>query len=388
MLAVVGQRLATLLLAIRENPSDRDLRLVYADALEEEGEALRAEVIRLAIRGDPRADVLAREQSVALAGPVIAAHANAWGFMDGLVGAIDASLAVWAEHGRDLLRSAPCVEAELGDDASHEPTREDAERIASIPELRQLRTALFDIEELPPDVLATFLASPHLSALRTLRVDHGGASEVARVISSARVPSLRELLLFMADGPGDEAALHLASSENLSELTHLALSCPATDAAVLTMAASPYLGSLETLALSGRSATKLTLAATTALARWKHAGRLRSLELRGFLLDEATLAPLLSAPGLALESLSLTANTLTSVEPLLAAPASARLRRLSLAINHLDDRALEAILKWPNVASLERIDVSGNPRMTEAALRSFRDAPSLARCQVVIGPDA
>src|SRR5262249_36066384 len=105
--------------AIRDDPDDASLRLIYADWLDDHGEAERAEFIRLQcdladgpepLAGDPRsarADDLWRRRGWDWIGGVVPALADRWEVRRGFVERIDLDPITLAVNAEKLLRAAP-----------------------------------------------------------------------------------------------------------------------------------------------------------------------------------------------------------------------------------------------------------------------------------------
>ncbi|MFO0738379.1 MAG: TIGR02996 domain-containing protein [Labilithrix sp.] len=381
--------LEELLLAIRGRPDDAELRLVYADALEEAGEGLRAEVIRRSIANDREwVDEALKEHEEMLAGPAIAEHAREWLFSNGLVWWVTTTLSELATHGAAMFRSAPIQRVTIveGDD-DDVPGRATGEALATISELSSLESIDLFTGVFSKKLLDAFTASPHLTSLRHVAFMYGEEADLARVFARAPLPALRELLFWMeSGGDGDRVASLLARSERRSDLRRLELSgCSPTDKGMRAIARSPHLRSLSHLLFgsSHYSPTRLTDDATKALAESKLTA-LTTLELPDVGLDDAGVAPLTRAGTFRLEALDLRENAITELGALLEAPALASLGKLDLQGNRLDDRAAEALLRWPGASNLHYLDVSGN-RLTHAAREALRTAPCLSSCNVIVG---
>ena len=122
----MSARHRALLDAILRAPADDELRLVYADLLEEEGEPVRAELIRaqIAAGGEDaaaraRADQLEARYGAQLAG-VVASYARRWTFSRGLVSTISSDLETLGAHLETLLAAAPIHTLQLSDDERDE----------------------------------------------------------------------------------------------------------------------------------------------------------------------------------------------------------------------------------------------------------------------------
>lgn len=383
------ERLEALMRSIRERPADDELRLVYADALEEAGERRRAEFIRCELGGDTdRADQLRLEHNSELAGPLISEVAVHWTFERGLVAGLEIELTPFVEHGAELLRSAPIVRLSLHDDDDDaEPTAEMGAKLMAIEELSQLRSLGAIPVSYARDFLEAWLLSPHFTSLEALTFVYGEEADLASIVSRSPMPALRELCFWMESGnDGDEVASHIARSPLRSTLTRFEISgCEPTDDAVLSIVNSPYLHSLEQILFgsSHYSGTTLTDDAIGALATAKNLTRLRTLDLSGTELTDEALAPLAKAKGFQLQSLHLPENQLTNIRPILRAPACSSLRTLDLRANQLDDRAALAIAEWKGASNLRYVALNRNPISAEVRAL-LANAKSLADCEVVL----
>lgn len=385
----MGERLDELLRAIREG-GDRELRLVYADALEEAGGHLRAELIRRSIAGDREwVDATIQRHDEVLAGAAIAEHARDWSYRDGLVAWLTTTLRTLAEHGSAMLRSAPVTRMTLqeGPDEDEVPAGEVGHAIGQIQELAQIQALDFFVGSYEPELLDAFMRSPHLGSLREVSFAYGDEHAIAEVFAKAPLPALRELMFWMESGSdGDHVANLIAGSELRQNLSRLEISgCEPSDEAIRAIASSPFMGNLELLLVgsSHYSTTRLGVEATTALAESRTLTKLTALTLAECGLDDESIAPLWRA-AFPLTRFGAGTNKLTTIEPLVRAPCMAKVRILDLKANNLDDRAVDALLAWPESAALTHLDLSTNPRITNAARDALKSAPCLSNCYVVV----
>lgn len=219
-----------------EHPDDDAPRLVYADWLDDRGEADRAEFIRLQIEqarlpaDSPRGAALARREGE-LRGSGEAAWRDSLPRLEGVT---------WEEFRRGFVESVFVATVE---------------------------TFLAHAE-------AIFAAAP----VRSVQVGMVADADAARLAGSPHLARLRELNLGNNPAVGPVGVRALALSPHLAGLQALLLHYNAMgDAAVAELAASPHLGALEELYLSGNL---LGDPAVIALANSPRLPRLRELDLR------------------------------------------------------------------------------------------------------------
>jgi uncharacterized protein (TIGR02996 family) len=322
---------------IREHPDDDGPRLVFADWLEEQGDADRAEFIRVQVelagagRDQQRATSL-KERERALQSRHWDRWLNPFGnrvldaeFRHGLLEAVQMSAVSFLQYWPLLVERSPVRAVRLIDVQEYGP------ELGACPALQWIRT--FDLGKCYVDGpwLEAFLASPYLHSLESLDLfgNELNGDDVAMVLESLSLPGLRALRLshnLLAGGSflGVDARLprlesldlshnqlrpvgaeELAAAPLLAGLTKLDLSWNELDpAGVEALVASPHLGNLTELRLNINAAgdhgaiavagadnlpalERLELSANhigppgaRALAQSHHLGTLRHLDLR------------------------------------------------------------------------------------------------------------
>jgi len=377
---VVTSKHQALLDAILRSPGDDELRLVYADLLEEEGDTVRAELIRAqlaaasasdadAARASQRAETLEARYGPQLAG-VIASHARRWTFSRGLVSSISADLVTLGAHVATLLAAAPIQTIQLSDDdddddggdAWAERRLHAARSLAGCARLATIETldATFGCFERAP--LEAMLSSPYLTGLVRLVLgrDTGRAAIRALAAAHARLPALRALCCFPESAAvNDEGAAALAASPLLAQLEVLELwGTGVGPEGAAALFAAPSLGRLRHLALAATAyrANPIGPRGAAALAGAR-LDRLHTLELGGAAIEDAGLAALAAAPWLA------------SVEV------------LDLEENHLTDHGLRALARSPGAAGLTQLSIGRN-QASAATLAELEQLPRLTRLRV------
>jgi uncharacterized protein (TIGR02996 family) len=220
--------------AIRAHPDDDLPRLVYADFLEERGDAARAEFVRVQIElarlpaGDRRRKALEARQWA-----LLTAHRPEWTealrpftvgeFRRGFPDRMAVTVRDFLEHGEALLRRVPLehVDFRLGLD---EGRWDELERLAGCPQLRLLRSVSLRGNRLRPEELDVLLDSPHLGRLEALDLSRNRfrARAVTALAESTALGNLRDLDLGHNDVSGGGLAA-LADGKGLPMLTTLRL---------------------------------------------------------------------------------------------------------------------------------------------------------------------
>jgi uncharacterized protein (TIGR02996 family) len=264
--------------AIREAPDDDGPRLVYADWLEDHGQAERAEFIRVQCERarrdeeDPRAKALHQR-----AGELLQAHWEEWveplrkatlplgpqfgefwlwryspeglakfrrGFVDTLtlgteefltrVGVLARLLPLrglvlrGAGQRAEALAAAPyldCVEMLVFADYFDDPLKTDGARaLAGSPYLGRLRWLVLARNDIADAGMEALAAAPWLRGLRQLDLDDNGLSDVGvRALAASSYPTRLRGLNLAGNSIGDPGAAALAASPYLGALTVLDL---------------------------------------------------------------------------------------------------------------------------------------------------------------------
>jgi uncharacterized protein (TIGR02996 family) len=242
--------------AVREDPDDDGVRLVYADWLEERGEP-RGEFIRADCAlgrlkaDDPRRPALEERRRQLLAehrdawlGP-LRGLAYAWAFRRGFVEEVTADAHHFLQQA-DAFFAAPLRLVRLLHAGSI------IQALAECRHLRRLRALHLTDNNLGNRGLSTLLASPYLDGLTTLRLGNNGLTDTGAVLlaNAANLAGLAALNL-SRNAIGDAGAEALAASVNLGALTSLHLgSNLIRDGGAHALATAPGLRRLTSLDLS------------------------------------------------------------------------------------------------------------------------------------------
>jgi uncharacterized protein (TIGR02996 family) len=234
--------------AILDDPDDDNVRLVYADYLEEHGEPARADFIRVQIElgRDPRRDDLkAREQAL------LKEHEEEWvapfgewtGFPEfrrGFLWGLMLSATDFVERAEELFRIAPLRHATLAVDSRTMPV------LITSPWLARLTSLSFESCDLSSADIGTLAACPYLTDLMALDLytNQTRSRGLRALAASPYLGRLRKLRLGW-NGVGSAGLRALAKSPLLSHLTHVSFFYNRIDGrGAAALAASPYAVSL------------------------------------------------------------------------------------------------------------------------------------------------
>ncbi|HZY86359.1 MAG TPA: TIGR02996 domain-containing protein [Gemmataceae bacterium] len=215
-----------------EHPDDDAPRLVYADWLDDHGDADRAEFIRLQCevakleQWDARRPELLRRQK-----GLLRLHARQWGegvvknlygaeFRRGFVEIADLPPKVFLANADDLFRRFPLRRLKLGSSFGDPAVR----ALAASPHLARFTELEIPYSRMTAAGLEALVSSPHVRGLKVLEIDFNGI--------------------------GPQGARAVAESPHLAGLTALTLrSCEIGSAGAEAVAGSPHLAGLEKLDL-------------------------------------------------------------------------------------------------------------------------------------------
>jgi uncharacterized protein (TIGR02996 family) len=333
--------------AIRDNPEDDTPRLIYADWLEEHGDAARAEFIRVQCekarlpRWHPRAEILAwREKAL------LYRHENQWrselpdidgvewlGFDRGFVHEVRVQdVDVLSQRAADIEQASPIRWASI---SRGESAWKKARPLAYLRGVRLLAD-IANVYDSP----ATVLHSPLLATVEHLDLSRLNM-EGEQFAVLGRSPHLRNLRMLILDEcfMGNGNLRPLAEGEQFRNLT------------TLSMKGNRY-GYHEDARI--RPADLAMLADSPNLAN------LTSLDVSGNEIDVKSLRRLLESPHMAnLRELTVAANHLRSdeIHQLAHLPTSTRLHSLSLAHNPIGNGAAEVLAKAAFCTSLMNLDL-------------------------------
>jgi uncharacterized protein (TIGR02996 family) len=380
-----------LLADIRANPDDDTPRLVYADWLEENGDADRAQIIRLQIQrarlpeyDGGAATLLRRERTL------LKAHGADWGEVPpglgikgelrrGFVEHITLTPQAFLDHAGAVFERLP-IRSIFFSHADGLPGL--VGRLAQSPLLARVAALRFGPRPHGTSGLAdagmrTLLASPHLKGLRVLAAQRNDlTSEGARAVAEAgHLTALTGLDL--GSNPIDVGgALALARAAHLAGLTDLGLSDTQLGAnGAVALATSAHLTHLERLDLV--RARILTDGVRALAGSQTLLSSVRVLRLNRLGLKIRAAQALARCPHLAgLRALELNTNRLADegVEELAASPHLAGLLVLSLRKNRISAAGARALGASEHLAGLKTLDLGANlitPREREQLRERF-----------------
>ena len=372
--------------AVLADPDDDTLRLVYADALEEEGDARRAAFIRSQIelarlpeydpacvrtrcngRAYPAADWV-------LDLPELPGGLG-WSrepFRRGFPAAIDMrDAAAFVAHADDLFARFPVESLELAvAQLAHVRAFADCEWLS-----RLVRLSVS--EGLSGQAATRLLGSEHYQRLRELHVGAGLTTPAtANAVLRSRVFRQLTSLSCRDDRAGGRTLVEgLTRLTDPPRLKSLDLSGIRLGEHLGRLLAAPALSAVEELNLGD---TNLRSAAVRVIAA-ANLPRLRTLHLLRTQPEEAGVHALAGSELFAgLRSLSLGGNNLPPAAAVsLAGPGAASLRVLDLRENRLGDAGAATLANSPHLGNLLHLDLATNA-IGDAGAEALADSPHLA----------
>ena len=392
--------IAGLLLNCLRNPLDDAPRFVLTDALQEHGDADRAEFVRLQVRDHDVGGDWERDQAAIAVGALrlYKQHVHDWfgGYLtnrfwfsfdpeadeegDGVRGKLERGMLLLSGETAELeetIRQLPpgaaawleCLQVGEWDDA-------DAIRsLLEMPEVQSCSSINVFWEEEPP------LGSVDLldrDGLRDLTIGQNeGCSELLKRLASAKQLRPHKLIL-PADEADSRGCAALMASPVLSELRELELDLEGSDAAIKLLAGASHVQRLEKLHISGndlpasdlRSLFCSPVAQTlTDLGISGYSGNLNGIALS--LAGQTSLRQL--------KQLDLGFNDISTSdgEMLARSRAIESLVHLSFSSGTITDDGLRAIVNSPSLSALEHLDLSCT-RITDAGLAEVVQSPKLS----------
>jgi uncharacterized protein (TIGR02996 family) len=356
----------TLLQAVIDRPDDDGPRLLYADYLDEHGNADRAEYIRAACAYETLPEGTARRAELqARATVLLRQHQDKWlqpirdlfpplgrtfgwfgrqrdpffhyRFRRGFVEELGLRTEQFLDHAAQLGAAAPLRILKLKFDPESTPSlREMQRRLTECPYLRQLNGLEIRSRYLDPTGLLQLLRSPHLDRLRELNVVSGGLGR-EHVECLSNVPLLDRL-----------TRLELFAGKELFS------------GGVEALLAASQFSALTVLTLWS---AEVNPAAAAVLARSRVSEKLRDLALSDNPLGPEGMAALAAGTWPALANLTLVLNNMRDggAAALAGSPLLRQLRTLCLMDNHITDFGAMALADSPHWVGGTRIDLRRNP---------------------------
>ena len=338
---------AALFQMILDHPDDDAPRLVYADWLEEHGQAERAEFIRVQIEAaklnnsDPQ-----RTRLEVRAGQLLRAHVRAWRppfkvgyrFARGFIDWISLDPDEYRQYACELFRSAPISGLKLKRISS----LDDARAISQSHYLTRLRELDLSGSRMADRlVLTAILGSPYLARLRQLN---------------------------LRDNHLDINAVSSLSKVSLPSLTALDLSAnPIYDASVQIIVDSPISARLTSLKLGSDDlfpyANRIHAAGADAIARSTYLESLSELELSDHFIGDWGVAALANSRNMTkLIHLGVASNGIgaldeSGIEAVVRSPHLAQLRTLDFRGNQLGTIGVRALLGWEQLPRMKWVDL-------------------------------
>jgi uncharacterized protein (TIGR02996 family) len=370
--------------AILDKADDDDIRLAFADWLEERGDP-RGEFIRvqcaLAIMSAAdrsRPELVRRERAL------LAEHDAAWTgsirdivtdyeYHRGFIDTVNMGTSKFVSQAARLFELAPIQSLRLTRVGQSVP----ASAIAARPELARVRH--LDLAGmLGADDLQELLGCRQLRHLTSLAMpDWYGAGPAILQALRTRLPARLEQLNLDNTCISTELAQQLADMPALAKVTHLNLSHnPIRGGGAQALASSPHLRKLTSLRLHD---CEIGVHASATLV--SSLPRLTTLDLRRDRLGDGGVRALTAVPQRHLRELYLGMNNLTAsaIQALVEWPGLARLTLLHLYGNEdIGDQGMAELFRSERIAELQYLDL-GYTRIRDQALRALAESPHVSK---------
>jgi uncharacterized protein (TIGR02996 family) len=381
--------------AVRDQPDDEMNYLVYADWLDDHGQAARAELVRVqgALHGlrwqadeypEPHREAL-REREKAL----LTAHADewlaelpdlpgvGWDFHRGLVArVVFANAYVFRDRVAEVFGRAPVQHVAF-------KALRGLQHVAGSPLLRWVRQ--LDLSgKLLRGGIRLLATTPEVEGLTWLDLSGNNLSsaDVRLLFRSSFLANLRSLHLGQSRSNKNFLAVEgveaLAEAAHFRQLRELFLRGNAIGpGGGRALAGAPQLSGLRVLELTG---CNIGNAGGQALAGSPHLARLEGLHLRGNQLSAPAAEALGAARFPALHTLCLRGNFIGSAgaRALADNPHFARLAVLDLSANVIGDEGAAALARSPHLAGLELLDLA-SAGIGDAGACALAESPGLTR---------
>lgn len=368
-----------------ENPDDDAPRLIFADWLDEHGDAERAEFIRLQIELEKlpahsrrawqirkRERELEQQHSQAWRGR-LAEITSETKFRRGFVEEVKLGVRQLMDHGGELFALAPVRRVHLLR-LTHSSIG--VSELAASGLLRRLRGLSLRGSGVGSAISHDLIARLDSEALEELDLTGtlAGAATLAALAGARRLPRLRTLRLGTNQLGG--ALANLLPRPPVYALRELDLSeTGLAQADLQALWDWPGLASVEALDLSD---VRLGVRGTQAMVRSPHLRSLKCLDLTNCAVGQGGARAIADCASLAgLEVLRLNGNALKrpGLEALLAGPHLTRLAELQVAGNELRDGAA-ALADWPRLAGVTILNV-GNNNVSATTVEALTNSPHL-----------
>jgi uncharacterized protein (TIGR02996 family) len=356
--------------AIRDEPDNERLRLVYADWLEDNGHPERAEYVRLCYElsgldaDDPHAAGLERRR-----GQLFRKHQKTWG--PGLIGDAAGRLksrglvqcvempAVSFLKCADRLRVEPVCTVKLTNASKYVKK---LAACAALADVRELILYQSDVDESDVQALAE---SPHLKRLRVLRLVSCGVTtpEAAALAEAPWLANLRTLDLSHYERRDRDVNNAIWRNVGIFRAIAAGHTNHLGDDGFRALLESPHLGNLETLIVANN-----WISTDSARLLWTgtRVPKLRRLDMSyNYLLADGLLE-------------------------LIGSPLMKRLESLEIQANEVGPEAVAALAASRNVRNLKLLDVSGTtayddrPKLTSAAAEAIANSANLKNLEHLV----
>ena len=385
-----------LLAGIRETPDDDAPRLVYADWLEENGQAERGQYIRLQCQANQLAEGSSeRDDAEDQTGKLFAAHAHDWmaevpeildstiterGFWTWVTADVNIYLDFIKNH--SLIPFAPTQKLQLYNPGKH------FKKLLDSPELRWVTELNIENCKVTEAKARAIVKCPHLQTLKSLRIQSGELKTkgVLALLGSDGLPSLEKFSMSLGE-LGDDGMSKLANEPGLARLKYLDLGTSEFGSdGIAELVRSPHLHKLDTLNLTGLNYydqyANINDMAMEALAKTRDLPNVRSLQLWDLEVQPKYWKQFAQSP-LAdqLKVLDLGQGGNSSEVGALFSGKFTNLETLELSVMDLTPDDIKALVKSKWIRKLKRLNLDIRGEQEAETLRQLIKSPQLGKLQ-------
>jgi uncharacterized protein (TIGR02996 family) len=356
--------------AIRDEPDDERLRLVYADWLEDNGEPQRAEYVRLCYElsgldaDDPHAIELERRRTQLFRkhgktwAPGLSGDATARLKSHGLVQRVEMTASSFLKCA-DQLRGEPVSTVKLTGASNH------VKKIAACAALANVRELILYQSDLDDADVQALAESPYLKRLHTLRLVSCGVTqpEAAALAAAPWLANVRTLDLSHYERRDRDVNNALWRNVGIFRAISAGHTNHLGDDGFRALMDSPHLGNLETLVVANNW---ISVESARLLWTGHRVPKLRHLDMSyNYLLADGLLE-------------------------LIESPLMRRLEALEIQANEVGSASVAALAASRNSRNLKRLDVSGTtayddrPKLTSSAAEAIAESPNLKNLEHLV----
>ncbi len=356
--SMTGIKSSPLYQQIIENPHDRELRLVFADWLEEEGD-VRGQVVRMQCQledmqpGDRGYSTLrAKERKLykQYGGFGHIGFASKQEHKAGFVEWIEITPTRLLKHAEEIFKTAPIRELRLKGKSKK------FDKLAKLPQLQQVRSLALKQSKIDDAALTAVVESPNLANLETFELHSDDALSIGSIVGRSALIENLKCLRLTSGNLNDQDVARLVERP---QLTSLQVGYALTDGSFQRIGEAGALRSLASLVVSqGWNATGFSADGLESFGNSDFDEPLQELTLRPV---DRGFGAALAAPRLReLRRLDISWTHVATEDVVSMTEHLGQLEELRLTETRLRDAAARALARSPILQNLKKVYLTGN----------------------------